>query len=90
VVVCLDDHFAACLAGWEVPSGGGGRMFEMVWTTEPTTAVAAMTAAVAFAGDRLSDVSGAALRRFRDPPALDSEVTLRLANRMIGYLAQQA
>jgi MerR family transcriptional regulator, light-induced transcriptional regulator len=85
-VICLDQHFTACLAGWEVP-GDRARRFEAAWTTDPAAVVGIMRTAVVLAGPALEDEGREALTAFAEAPATSAEMTVRLSNRMIGYLA---
>jgi DNA-binding transcriptional MerR regulator len=85
-VICLDHHYTACLAGWEVP-GDRARRFEAAWTTDPVAVLSVMRTAVAVAGPALGDEGSKALRPFGEAPSIGADMTLRLSNRMIGYLA---
>ena len=91
VVVCLDNRYTACLAGWELPDTGERRRFEVAWTTEPAAVMTTMKRAVALAGLATpGERGGQALAAFAEPPPANADMTLRLSNRMIGYLATSA
>lgn len=89
-VVCIDDHYTACLTAWEQPRSADDRLFEAVWTTVPAAAAATVEAALRLAdrgADALPERAREALARAAATPEPDCAATLRLANRMVGYLA---
>jgi DICT domain-containing protein len=86
-VVCVAPEYSACLAGWELPLGGGGRCFEAVWTTDPVTAVAAMRVALAVARGAVARQGTELLDAMSPRLAGDAATTVAVANRAIGYLA---
>lgn len=89
-VVCIDDHYTACLTAWEQPRSADDRLFEAVWTTVPAAAAATVDAALRLAGrgvEVLPERAREALARASATPEPDAMATLALANRMVGYLA---
>lgn len=82
-LICLDRHYLACLAAWELPHQPEGRSFEMIWSTQPDAVAVALRAAVALAGSRLAR-RGAGVLADGTPQGPDTGSAL--ASRMIGYL----
>ncbi len=82
-VICLDRHYLACLAAWELPQQPDGRSFEMIWSTRPEAVAVALRAAVALAGPRLAGRGAGVLADHAGPAP---ETGPALATRMIGYL----
>jgi MerR family transcriptional regulator, light-induced transcriptional regulator len=89
-VVCVDEHYTACLAGWEEPNDRGQRSFEAVWSTEPNAVVATLRGAVALGAGDIGDRADEFLDRLPVVTGGGTTATLALANRMIGYLADAA
>jgi len=87
-VVCLDERYTACLAGWEQPRARGHRRFEAVWSTDPDAVTATMRTAIGLAGRDVGARAEQALARLPLPDAGDTRATLALANRMLAYVAE--
>jgi DICT domain-containing protein len=85
-VICVDQDYSACLAGWERPPDGGTRSFEAIWTTDPVVAVAAMRVALAVAGGAVARQGTQLLDEMSPRLAGDASTTVAVANRAIGYL----
>jgi MerR family transcriptional regulator, light-induced transcriptional regulator len=85
-VVCVDRHYSACLAAWELPQQAEGRSFEMLWSTVPEVVTAAMRSAIALAGPRLAERAAGALAQTAAAPP-PAEAASALVHRMIGYVA---
>ena len=82
--------YAACLVGWEPPdSTPRERVFEAVWTMDPSVVRRAAQVGAALARVQRARVVGAAASIARRPPArrrvADPGLTA-LTNRMLGYL----
>jgi hypothetical protein len=86
-IVCVDERYTACMAGWEQPREDGRRRFETVWTTDPDAATTALQTALGLAGGDVADRGNEALERLRAIDAGDVPATLSLANRIVAYLA---
>ena len=89
-IVCVDEHYTACLAGWEQPDGGGQRLFEAVWSTDPDAVIATMRRAIALGGDHIAALAIELLDQLPAATGSSPTATVALANRMIGYLADPA
>ncbi len=79
--------YAACLVGWETPDPG--RIFEAVWTMEPSVVRRAAQVGAALASRAAPEWSERLLGLLADRPlAVESPVPglTALTNRMIGYL----
>lgn len=92
-VVVHGPRFCVGLTAWELPGQradpDGSRVFEAIWSTEPSATRALVTAAAAIAGGAVGDD----LRRARDEidtgfPPPEPEAATALAHRMIGYLGR--
>ncbi len=90
-IVCVDQRYTVCLAGWEQPGDDCPRSFEALWSTEPAAVTAVMRAALSLAEPAAASLAARAsetLERVR-MPAGDGAATLALANRMVAYLAER-
>ena len=90
MVVCDAPEACACLAGWERPSGRGEmRLFETVWTVEPSVVREASRVCCDLAARRAPDVVSVIRERLAAVPAPAPEdqvrVALALAARVIAY-----
>ena len=90
VVVCDAPEAAACLAGWERPSARGQtRLFETVWSVEPSVVREAARVCCDLAARRAPDVVSAIRERLANAPAAAPEdqvrVAMALASRVIAY-----
>ena len=83
-VICVDAHYAACLAGWEQPPRRSPRVFEAVWSTDPQTVLATLDAATGLVDQDL----GARVTAGVAGTALPTAPDMAVANRMIGYLVR--
>lgn len=92
-LVCSARAYAACLAAWERPgqdeTADLERVFETVWTLEPSLVREAVTIAAGLAAHAAPDIA----RRLRDSPEADSgagdgqlELAAALTSRMVAYV----
>jgi DICT domain-containing protein len=83
--------YAACLVGWETPDPG--RVFETVWTMDPTVVRRAAQVGATLAARTAPEWSERLLGQLADRPlAVESPAPglTALTNRMIGYLDESA
>jgi DICT domain-containing protein len=81
--------FSACLVGWEKPEPGAERIFEAVWTMEPSVVRRAAQVGASLAAREAPDWSERLLERLADRPlAVESPAPglTALTNRMLTYL----
>ncbi|WP_028067026.1 DICT sensory domain-containing protein [Solirubrobacter soli] len=86
--------YAACLVGWETPlPDNGARVFEAVWTMDPTVVRRAAQVGAAIAARSTPEWSERLLAMLADRPlAVESPAPglTALTNRMLGYLDAKA
>lgn len=81
--------FAACLVGWETPREGEQRVFEAVWTMDPTVVRRAAQVGATLAARHAPDWSERLLGLLADRPLAVETPTPGLTavtNRMLGFL----
>ena len=89
VVICDSPAFSACLAAVELPDAKL-KLFEVLWSTEPSVVREAARTAAAIAWARRPALEGLLRERLQAPAGVgydSARVTTALANRMVAYLA---
>lgn len=90
-IVCDAESYAACISGWERLGqhgvADGDRLFETVWSTEPTCVRAAANVCAGLAAAAAPELADAARKRLdeRPPPPVDALAHAALVNRMLAY-----
>ena len=92
VLVCDGPGFAACVAGWELPSPpgttDGERRFETVWTLDPGSVRVAMSVGIALLHEtdpELSDTLAASLSGSTAAASPDLQRATALFGRIVDY-----
>lgn len=96
-LVCDAPNYRACLTGWERPGQGsvreGKRLFETIWTVEPSVVREAARLSGELVGRTATDLEERISERLKEtpPPSDDAfRLVMELTSRMIAYVGAPA